>query len=52
MGKQEQIDQFHAERLRGIGGSDVAVILGLSKWKTHPRHRARGAAVQTFTPAS
>lgn len=27
-------DQFHAERLRGIGGSDVAVILGLSKWKT------------------
>ena len=34
MTQQEQIDQFHTERLGGIGGSDVAVILGLSKWKT------------------
>lgn len=25
---------FHAERLRGIGGSDAPVILGLSSWKT------------------
>ena len=34
MTAEERISQFHAERLRGIGGSDVAVILGLSKWKT------------------
>ena len=27
-------EQFHAERLTGLGGSDMAVVLGLSKWKT------------------
>ena len=26
--------QFHAERLQGLGGSDLAVILGLNPWKT------------------
>lgn len=27
-------EQFLAERMTGIGGSDVAAILGLSKWRT------------------
>jgi putative phage-type endonuclease len=27
-------DTFHTERLSGIGGSDIAAILGLSKWRT------------------
>ncbi len=27
-------DQFHARRRQGIGGSDVAAIVGVSKWKT------------------
>ncbi len=25
---------FHADRLTGIGGSDLAAILGLSKWRS------------------
>ena len=27
-------EQWHAERRLGIGGSDMAAVLGLSKWKT------------------
>ena len=27
-------EQFISERLSGIGGTDTAVILGLSPWKT------------------
>lgn len=28
------LEKFHAERRKGIGGSDVAAIMGISRWKT------------------
>jgi putative phage-type endonuclease len=31
---QNQQDHFHTTRKSGIGGSDIPVLLGLSKWKT------------------
>lgn len=34
MSHDAQQRQFNAERLTGLGGSDMAVVLGLSKWKT------------------
>ena len=34
MQTNEQREAFLAERMKGIGGSDVAAILGLSKWST------------------
>lgn len=34
MQTNEQREAFLAERMKGVGGSDVAAILGLSKWST------------------
>jgi putative phage-type endonuclease len=34
MGEQMMDGTFHADRLTGIGGSDLAAILGLSKWRS------------------
>ena len=45
-----QNEQFHAARRTGIGGSDVAAVLGISPWKTQYQlwEEKTGRAVKPF----